>query len=127
MRYLTLGELLALHHQLIERYEGSAGIRSLEALEAALAQPRVTFGGENLNPTVIEKAAALGFSLIMNHPFVDGNKRHGHAAMAVLLYLNGHEIEAPVDEQEQVILELAAGDLARTVSCQAMSPQPRTS
>jgi death-on-curing protein len=114
MRYLTLGELLELHHQLIERYGGSAGIHSLEALEAALAQPRMMFGGEDLYPTVVEKAAALGFSLIMNHPFVDGNKRLGHAAMAVFLYLNGHEIEASVNEQERVILQLAAGHLERS-------------
>lgn len=113
MRYLTLGELLELHQQLIERYGGAAGIHSVEALEAALAQPRMIFGGEDLYPTVVEKAAALGFSLIMNHPFADGNKRLGHAAMAVLLYLNGYEIEASVDEQEQVILQLAAGDLER--------------
>jgi death-on-curing protein len=113
MRYLTLGELLELHQQLIERYGGAAGIHSMEALEAALAQPRMTFGGEDLYPTVVDKAAALGFSLVMNHPFVDGNKRLGHAAMAVLLYLNGYKIEASVDEQEQVILQLAAGELER--------------
>ena len=113
MRYLTLGELLELHQQLIERYGGSAGIHSLEALEAVLAQPRMTFAGEDLYPTVVEKAAALGFSLIMHHPFVDGNKRLGHAAMAILLYLNGYEIDASVDEQEQVILQLTAGDLER--------------
>ena len=113
MRYLTLSELLGLHQQLMERYGGSAGIHNLKVLEAALAQPRMTFGGEDLYPTVVEKAAALGFSLILNHPFVDGNKRLGHAAMAVFLYLNGYEIEAAVDEQEQVILQLAAGDLER--------------
>ena len=114
MRYLTLGELLELHQRLIERYGGSAGIHSLEALEAALVQPRMMFGGEDLYPTVVEKAAALAFSLIMNHPFVDGNKRLGHAAMAVFLYLNGHEIESSVDQQEQMILQLAAGLLGRS-------------
>ncbi|MCB0106911.1 MAG: Fic family protein [Caldilineaceae bacterium] len=56
-----------------------AGIRSQDALESALAQPFMTFGGQELYSTLIEKAAALGFSLIMNHPFVDGNKRIGHA------------------------------------------------
>jgi death-on-curing protein len=59
---------------------------------------------------VIEKAAALGFSLISNRPFVDGNKRIGHAAMETFLVLNGFEIAAPVDEQEQVILRVAAGE-----------------
>jgi len=50
-------------------------------LESALAQPRQTFSGIDLYPTLVEKAAALGFSLIKNHPFVDGNKRVGHAAL----------------------------------------------
>ena len=73
----------------------------------------MTFGGEELYPTVVEKASALGFSLVKNHPFVDGNKRIGHAAMEVFLLLNGFEIEATVDEQEEVILQLASGKLGR--------------
>ena len=113
MRYLTLNELLQLHRHLIEQSGGSAGIHSMGALESALAQPHTTFGGEELYPTLIEKAAALGFSLISNHPFVDGNKRTGHAAMEVFLILNGYEIDASVDEQEQIILKLAAGKLER--------------
>ena len=62
---------------------------------------------------IAEKAAVLGFSLIMNHPFIDGNKRAGHAAMEVFLVLNGYEIEAPVDEQEHVILQVASGEIGR--------------
>jgi death-on-curing protein len=73
----------------------------------------MTFSGQDLYPTIVEKAASLGFSLIKNHPFVDGNKRAGHAAMEVFLLLNGYEIDASVDEQEQVILQLAAGELDR--------------
>jgi len=113
MRYLTLNELLQLHRRLVEQSGGSTGVHSVEALESALAQPRMTFSGEDLYPTIAEKAAALGFSLIMNHPFVDGNKRTGHAAMEVFLLLNGYEIDASVDEQEQVVLQLAAGELDR--------------
>jgi death-on-curing protein len=113
MRYLTLAELLQLHHSLIEQSGGAAGIHSMVALESALAQPQMTFGGQDLYPTLVEKAAALCFSLISNHPFVDGNKRIGHAAMEVFLLLNGYEIEATVDEQERVILQLAAGELER--------------
>jgi death-on-curing protein len=74
----------------------------------------MTFGGEDLYPTLLEKAAALGFSLIMNHPFVDGNKRIGHAALETFLLLNGMEIKASVDEQEATILSLAAGELDRS-------------
>ena len=115
MRYLTLNEILQIHRHLIEQSGGSTGIHNVGALESALAQPHMTFGGEDLYPTILEKAAALGFSLIRNHPFVDGNKRTGHAAMEVFLVLNGYEIDASVDEQEQTILQLAAGELAREV------------
>jgi len=60
-----------------------------------------------------EKAAALAYSIIMNHPFLDGNKRTGHAAMEVFLMLNGYELRASVDEAEQIILSVAAGQLER--------------
>jgi death-on-curing protein len=73
----------------------------------------MTFGGEDLYPALVEKAAALGHSLIANHPFVDGNKRTGHAAMEVFLMVNGFEIQASVDEQERVILQVAAGEMKR--------------
>jgi death-on-curing protein len=62
---------------------------------------------------LVEKAAALGFSMIQNHPFVDGNKRTGHAAMELFLVLNGHEIQAPVDEQFDIVLGVAAGRVSR--------------
>ena len=73
----------------------------------------MTFGGADLYPSLVEKSAALCFSLVKNHPFVDGNKRVGHAAMETLLVLNGSEIEASTDEQEQLLLALAAGQLSR--------------
>lgn len=114
MRYLTLGQVLELHRRLVERFGGSAGIRDMGSLESALAQPRMTFGSEELYPTIVEKAAALCFSLVRNHPFVDGNKRVGHAAMEVFLVLNGYEIDAPVDQQEAVILKLASGEMERS-------------
>ena len=113
MRYLTLNEVLDLYHRILEQSAGSVGIRDLGALESALAQPRMTFDEVELYPTLADKAAALGFSLINNHPFVDGNKRTGHAAMEVFLILNGYEIEADVDEQERVILNVAAGQIKR--------------
>jgi death-on-curing protein len=113
MRYLTLPEALTLHDQVMAQSGGAVGVFSLPALESALAQPRMTFGGEDLYPTLVEKAAALGHSLIANHPFVDGNKRTGHAAMEVFLMMNGLEIQASVDEQERVILQVAAGEMKR--------------
>ncbi|HEV2852929.1 MAG TPA: type II toxin-antitoxin system death-on-curing family toxin [Thermoanaerobaculia bacterium] len=113
MRYLSTKEVLELHRRLIAESGGMQGLRDGNALESAIAQPLMTFGGEDLYPTLLEKAAALGFSLIGNHPFVDGNKRVGHAAMETFLFLNGFEIEASVDEQEEVILRVAEGTLDR--------------
>ncbi len=73
----------------------------------------MTFGGEDLYPDLAAKATALAFSLIQNHPFVDGNKRIGHAAMEVFLVLNGQELVSSVDKAEEVILGVAAGRLSR--------------
>lgn len=85
----------------------------LTALKSALAQPFATFDGNDLYPSLAAKAAALGHSLICNHPFVDGNKRTGHAATEVFLDLNGFEIAAEVGEQEEVILRVASGGMRR--------------
>lgn len=113
MRYLTLGELVTLHRRVVARSGGASGIRDLGLLESALAQPKATFDATDLHPTLIEKAAALGFALVANHAFVDGNKRIGHAAMEVFLMLNGVEIDASVDAQEGLMLDAAAGQRSR--------------
>jgi death on curing protein len=113
MRYLTVGEILELYSRVMEQSGGGVGIRDLGGLESAVAQPRMTFNDKELYPTILEKASALGFSLIQNHPFIDGNKRIGHAAMETFLILNGHEISASVDEQFEVILGVASGKVDR--------------
>ena len=113
MRYLTVGEVLEIYSRVMEQSGGGVGIHDLGALESAVAQPRMTFNGEELYPTLVEKASALGFSLIQNHPFVDGNKRSGHAAMESFLMFNGYEISASVDEQVKVILGVASGKIDR--------------
>lgn len=113
IRYLSLEQVLEAHQQVVAQSGGADGVRDLGAVESALAQPRMTFGGQELYPSLEEKAAALGFSLMNNHPFVDGNKRIGHAAMATFLRLNGFRISAPVDEQEKFVLRLAASEASR--------------
>ncbi len=113
MRYLTLGEVVDLHRAVIEATGGAAGIRDLGALESALAQPRASFAGVDLHASLADKAAALCFSLVNNHAFIDGNKRIGHAATDTFLILNGSEIDAAVDEQQQLMLDLASGRLTR--------------
>ena len=113
MRYLSLQEILSLHSLLIAQSGGSSGLRDRGALESAVAQPEASFGGEDLYPDLASKAAALGHSLIQNHPFVDGNKRIGHAAMEVFLLLNSHEIDASVEDQEKIFIDVASGKVSR--------------
>jgi death-on-curing protein len=113
VRYLTLSEALELHRRVIGQSGGALGVLNLAALESSLTQPRMTFGGTELYPSIVDKAAVLGYSLIQNHPFLDGNKRTGHAAMEVFLLLNHCEIQASVDEQERVVLQVASGKMDR--------------
>jgi death-on-curing protein len=114
MRYLSLAEIKALHARLMDFSGGTLGIRDRAALESAVAQPEMTFESRDLYPTISAKAAALAHALIQNHPFLDGNKRVGHAAMEVFLFLNGYEISAGVDDQEGIILTVARGAMSRS-------------
>ena len=113
MQSLTLNQILYLHNRIIEATGGAPGIRDLKMLESSLAQPFMTFDGKDLYSSIIEKAGALGYSLIMNHAFIDGNKRIGHAAMELFLYLNGFEIKSDSIEHEKIILEVASGNKSR--------------
>ena len=129
MIYLELGQILDTYVRIMEQTGGGAGLRDLGTLESAIAQPRMTFGGEDLYPTIVEKASALGFSIIKNHPFVDGNKRIGYLAVEAFLMRNCFELSGVVDEQESVILRLAAGELGRDAFTEWLRSRiiPRTS
>ena len=113
MKYLTVQRVLRIHARSIEQFGGDASVRDLALVESAVAQPRASFGGMELYPTLADKAAALAFSLVLNHPFADGNKRTGYGAMMMFLSRNGHTIAAPIDEHAAVFLRLAAGELDR--------------
>lgn len=126
MRYLTLGEVVRLHQQILADTGGADGLRDLGALESALSQPKLSAGGAEAYASLVDKAAALAFSLCSNHAFVDGNKRIAHAAMEVFLILNGAELHASVDEQERVMLQLAAGELSRSELTQWLANHTRT-
>lgn len=93
-RYLSLAEVLDLSARIVALGSGALAIRDLGSLESAIAQPRPTYDGVDLYPTLAEKAAALGYSLIHNHSFVDGNLRIGHAAIEVFLYRPNANIAA---------------------------------
>lgn len=105
MSFFTLDEVLAIHADQIERYGGSLGIRDRGLLESALAMPEASYSGEELHPSLHEKAAAYLFHLVKNHPFVDGNKRVGLAVALAFLGINDTFI-AVTDEQ---LVELVLG------------------
>jgi death-on-curing protein len=113
MKYLTVELVLRIHERVLAQSGGGPGVFNAQGLDSAVAQPRMTFDGQPLYPTLAEKAAALSFSLNRNHPFHDGNKRTAHAAMEMFLWRNGYEIDAPVDDQEKVFLGVAASTIDR--------------
>jgi death-on-curing protein len=113
MKYLTVKQVLAIHARSIEQFGGDPTVRDRGMLESAVAQPRASFGGKRLYPKLADQAAALAFSLVMNHPFADGNKRTGYGAMMRFLSRNGHTLSGPLSEHESVFLSLAAGELDR--------------
>ena len=100
-----------LHSLLSEATGGDPGLRDAALLESALASAFQTFGGAELYPTVIEKGARLGFSLVSNHAFVDGNKRIGILVMLTFLELNGVRISPTSDDLARVGLALAGGEM----------------
>jgi death on curing protein len=115
--YVSLAQVLELHRRQIERFGGGKGLRDRGAVEAALARPQMTFGGEDLYPDVADKAAALMHSLVMNHPFVDGNKRVGAHACLLFLLANGVEPIFSSADLTEITLALARGE----VSAEALS------
>ena len=108
---LSKPQILLLHEQLIAETGGSSGLRDEGMLDSALNAPFQTFGGEDVYPSLQQKAARLCFGLVKNHPFVDGNKRIGAHVMLVFLALNGIELQYTQTELSDIILQLAAGTI----------------
>ena len=109
---ISVSQALKLHTVAILKFGGANGIRDMGGLESALARPFQTFGGEDLYPSIFEKAAAIGESLIMNHPFIDGNKRTGYLLMEALLRYGGHKIVASDDELYQFVINISTGSIS---------------
>lgn len=103
--------VLAIHTDLLQRYGGKAGIRDQNLLDSALAQPKVTLGGKYAHKTLFDKAAAYGFHVCMNHPFIDGNKRLAFVLMDIFLQKNGWEIVSNEEEAYSIMMSLASGKL----------------
>lgn len=113
MKTLSKNQVTALHSALIREFGGIDGIRDEGLLESALAAPFQTFGGEPVYPSLQAKAAQLGFGLIRNHPFVDGNKRIGAHTMLVFLAVNGIELRYEQQELIDIVLSVAASQIDR--------------
>lgn len=109
---LTKQQVILFHRDVIAQSGGSPEIRDEGLLDSALNAPFQTFAGMELYPTIIDKAAHLGYSLIKNHAFVDGNKRIGTHAMLVFLLLNGIDVAYKDEELTQLILGVAAGEIS---------------
>jgi len=110
MLFLTVTDVLESHQSQIEIYGGSPGIRDRGLLESAIAQPQTTFGGQYLHADVFEMAAAYLYHLVMNHPFVDGNKRVGLEAALIFLEINDSGVDASDDELVNLVLETTSGE-----------------
>lgn len=110
--YLSIEQVLYIHALQIRRFGGSAGLRDRGALEAAVARPQATFGGEDLYPELPAKAAALMHSVVTNHPFVDGNKRVGAHAALLFIRVNGMQPLITPEELTEVTMSVARGELS---------------
>ena len=108
MKVLSKRQILLIHEQLIRETGGSQGLRDEGLLESAIAAPFQSFDGEDAFPSIAQKAARLGYGLIKNHPFVDGNKRIGTHVMLVFLALNDITLAYTQEELTQIILAVAA-------------------
>lgn len=111
MKKLTKEQILMLHNELIRETGGSGGLRDEGLLDSALNAPFQGFGDVDSFPSLQQKGARLGYGLICNHAFVDGNKRIGAHAMLLFLSLNGIELEYTQNELSDMILDVAAGNL----------------
>lgn len=106
MRYLTTDEVLLIHERILAKFGGAGGIRDWGLLDSAVQRPRVSFEGRELYPDLFTKAAALGHSLVLNHPFVDGNKRTSWEAMKRFMAENGVNLKAKTEKTVELMLHI---------------------
>ena len=112
-RFLTTRQVLRLHARQIARYGGSAGVRDIELLESALAQPQQSFGGQYVHDDLAAMATAYVYHIVKNHPFVDGNKRTGAYAGLFFLEINGASLTPVPQELGDLVLAVAEGNATK--------------
>ena len=109
---LSASQLVALHGEIMKAFGGRAGLRDRTLLESAAARANATFDGEDLYPDLAAKAAALMHSLVVNHAFVDGNKRLGAAAAELVVEINAYRLRSKDSDLENVTVTVARGGLS---------------
>ncbi len=107
---ITLLQVQNIHELLIQQFGGGSGVRDMAALEAALARPYATFLETDLYSTPIDKAAAVLESILINHPFVDGNKRTGYVLARLILLENSLDIYASQNEKYEMVIAVSKGE-----------------
>ncbi|WP_223257472.1 type II toxin-antitoxin system death-on-curing family toxin [Phormidesmis priestleyi] len=112
-KFLSTFVVLALHQDMVAAFGGATGVRDEGLLDSALAQPQATFGGEFLHSTIYEQASAYLYHISRNHPFIDGNKRTACAAMEAFLELNDYELTLSDEEEYQLVIEVAQGNMTK--------------
>jgi death-on-curing protein len=111
---LSLDEILESHAEQITNYGGMAGVRDLGLLQSAIAQPEAHFSGQFLHADFFEMAAAYLYHIVLNHPFLDGNKRVGLEAALVFLEINGQSVNASDDELVDLVLRTAQSQTSKS-------------
>lgn len=112
-RFLEKESVVRIHRLVLEAHGGQDGIRDEGLLEAALAMPEATFGGELLHATLEAATAAYLFHLCQNHPFLDGNKRVAFLAAYSFAHANGRLLEFPDEQAEEIVLAVASGKMSK--------------
>jgi death-on-curing protein len=107
---ISIKEVEIIHNILIDKFGGAKGIRDFGLLESALARPFATFDGTDLYPSPIEKAAAIMESIVINHPFIDGNKRTAYTFMRLILLEYKLDIAATQEEKYKFVIAASKGD-----------------
>ena len=112
-KYLTADQVIAFYNTLLSSFGGLAGIRDKNLLCSAIEAPKVSFGGQEMYPSIYEKSAAYLYHLARNHPFNDGNKRTAYVAALAFLKVNKASLRFSVKDLEQVVIDVANGKIGK--------------
>jgi len=118
--FLSIEQVLTIHTVQVRRHGGSAGVRDMGMLESAVEMPRAGFGDQYLHEDVFEMAAAYAFHIVMNHPFIDGNKRAGFHAVTVFLDLNGWVLTLDEDAAYDLVIGVCEGTVTKKALAEAL-------